>query len=119
MTSHGPSTHLSPDFHQVGALIGSSGAILTHIMCVAMNRNIGSVLLGGYGTSSTVVGGAEGDAALPEGEATFTDIDATCELLKESKSVIIVPGYGLAVANGQYAIAQIAKPFRLAPKLSR
>jgi NAD(P) transhydrogenase len=92
----------------VGALIGSSGAILTHIMCVAMNRNIGSVLLGGYGTAATVVGGAS-EAAMPEGEATFTDIDATVENLKESKEVIIVPGYGLAVANGQYAIADITK----------
>ena len=92
----------------VGALIGSSGAILTHIMCVAMNRNIVSVLLGGFGTDSTVVGG-EGAAVVPEGEATFTDIDATAEMLKEAKEVIIVPGYGLAVANGQYAIAEITK----------
>jgi NAD(P) transhydrogenase len=91
----------------VGALIGSSGAILTHIMCVAMNRDIVSVLLGGFGTSSTVVG--ESAAVEPEGEATFTDVDATAQMLKEAKEVIIVPGYGLAVANGQYAIADITK----------
>ena len=59
-----------------------------------MNRNIVSVLLGGFGTDSTVVGG-EGAAVVPEGEATFTDIDATAEMLKEAKEVIIVPGYGL------------------------
>jgi NAD(P) transhydrogenase len=92
----------------VGALIGSSGAILTHIMCVAMNRNIVSVLLGGFGTDATVVGDGAGPA-MPEGEATFTDVEATCELLQGSKEVIIVPGYGLAVANGQYAIAEITK----------
>jgi NAD(P) transhydrogenase len=100
-----------PVLTTVGALIGSSGAILTHVMCVAMNRNIGSVLLGGYGTASTVVGGA-GAAEMPEGEATFTDVDATVELLQGSSSVIIVPGYGLAVANGQYAIAEITKQLR-------
>ena len=94
-----------------GALIGSSGAILTHIMCVAMNRNIASVLLGGFGTDSTVVGGGSG-AEMPEGEATFTDIDQTVETLKDAGSVIIVPGYGLAVANGQYAIAEITKQLR-------
>jgi len=92
----------------VGALIGSSGAILTHIMCVAMNRNIISVLLGGFGTDTTVAAG-DSAAAMPEGEATFTDVDSTAELLKGSKEVIIVPGYGLAVANGQYAIAEITK----------
>merc|ERR1712159_374200 len=87
----------------VGALIGSSGAILTHIMCVAMNRDIVSVLLGGYGTSST----GTGEAMVFEGEATFTDISETCSRLREAKEVIIVPGYGLAVANGQYAIAEM------------
>lgn len=75
-----------------------------------MNRNIVSVLLGGYGTSSTVA--AAGAAAMPEGEATFTDIDQTVATLKEAKNVIIVPGYGLAVANGQYAIAEITKQLR-------
>ena len=95
----------------VGALIGSSGAILTHIMCVAMNRDIFSVLLGGYGTSSTVVGDGAGPVEM-EGEATFTDVEQTVQTLTEASSVIIVPGYGLAVANGQYAIADITKKLR-------
>merc|ERR1719263_905872 len=92
----------------VGALIGSSGAILTHIMCVAMNRDIVSVLLGGFGTSST----GEGEAMVFEGEAKFTDVPTTVEELKEAKEVIIVPGYGLAVAGGQYAVADITKTLR-------
>jgi len=96
-----------PVLTTVGALIGSSGAILTHIMCVAMNRDIVSVLLGGYGVDAPT-----GEAMEMEGEATFTDIDSTAELLKDSKEVIIVPGYGLAVANGQYAIAEITKKLR-------
>ena len=97
----------------VGALIGSSGAILTHIMCVAMNRDIFNVLLGGYGTSSTVVGGGDAAAAQAEmGDPTFTNVDETVAMLKEAGSVIIVPGYGLAVANGQYAIAEITKQLR-------
>lgn len=66
-----------------------------------MNRNIGSVLLGGYGTDSTGTGEAYVDP--DAGEATFTDVEETVALLQDSKSVIIVPGYGLAVANGQYA----------------
>jgi len=102
-----------PVLTTVGALIGSSGAILTHVMCVAMNRNIVSVLLGGYGTASTV-SAPSGDAAMPEGEATFTDVDATVELLKGSGSVIIVPGYGLAVAKAQYAVADICERLRKA-----
>jgi len=96
----------------VGALIGSSGAILTHIMCVAMNRDIFNVLLGGYGTSATVAAPGDGAAAVEMGEATFTDIDETVTTLTEAGSVIIVPGYGLAVANGQYAIADITKKLR-------
>ena len=102
-----------PVLTTVGALIGSSGAILTHIMCVAMNRNIVSVLLGGFGTDSTVAAGdAPAGGLEPEGEATFTDVDATVETLRGAKEVIIVPGYGLAVANGQYAIADITKKLR-------
>ncbi len=93
----------SPLLTTVGALIGSSGAILTHIMCVAMNRQITSVLLGGYGTSST----GKGEARKIVGEATMTNVDETVELLTNSKKVIIVPGYGLAVAKAQYAIADL------------
>ena len=92
----------------VGALIGSSGAILTHIMCVAMNRDIVSVLLGGFGTAST----GQGEAMVFEGEAKFTDVAATVEELNEAKEVIIVPGYGLAVAGGQYAVADITKTLK-------
>jgi len=100
-----------PVLTTVGALIGSSGAILTHIMCVAMNRKIGSVLLGGYGTASTVAAPAAG-ALVEMPDPTFTNVDATVELMKGAKDVIIVPGYGLAVANGQYAIAEITKELR-------
>jgi len=95
----------SPLLTIVGALIGSSGAILTHIMCEAMNRDIGNVLLGGYGSV------AKGPSAMSmdHGEHTEIDVDETAKLLKEATSVIIVPGYGLAVAKAQYAVAEIAK----------
>merc|ERR1712216_1113732 len=89
----------------VGALIGSSGAILTHIMCEAMNRDIASVLLGGFGTRST----STGEAMVFEGEATEIQADATVELLRDANSIIVVPGYGLCVAKGQYAIADMAE----------
>jgi NAD(P) transhydrogenase len=87
----------------VGALIGSSGAILSHIMCVAMNRSLPSVLLGGFGQ------GAGGPAMTVSGTAVETSVEATAELLANAKSVIIVPGYGLAVAKAQYAVADIIK----------
>eukprot|EP00656_Telonema_subtile_P001383 TRINITY_DN10622_c0_g3_i2.p1 TRINITY_DN10622_c0_g3~~TRINITY_DN10622_c0_g3_i2.p1 ORF type:complete len:522 (+),score=166.84 TRINITY_DN10622_c0_g3_i2:63-1628(+) len=88
----------------VGALIGSSGAILTHIMCVGMNRDIVSVLLGGFGTKNT--GG--GEAMVYEGESTLTNVDETVERFKAANSIVITPGYGLAVSKGQYAIAEMA-----------
>jgi len=93
-----------PILTTVGALIGSSGAILTHIMCEAMNRDIASVLLGGFGTRKT--GG--GEAMVFEGEATEIQAEATLELIKDAQNIIVVPGYGLCVAKGQYAIADLA-----------
>lgn len=87
----------------VGALIGCSGAALTKIMCDAMNRDILSVILGGYGTKT----GAKGEAMKFEGEATTTNVDEVISLLTESESVIIVPGYGLAVAKGQYPLKEM------------
>ncbi|CAM9675675.1 unnamed protein product, partial [Phaeothamnion confervicola] len=94
----------------VGALIGASGAILTQIMCEAMNRNIASVILGGFGTKSTVAkpsaGSDPGDAPLEHRE---TNVDAVADLLTSAKDVIIVPGYGLAVAKAQYAVAELAR----------
>jgi NAD(P) transhydrogenase len=89
----------------VGSIIGMSGLILSHIMCVAMNRDMGSVLLGGFGGT--------GEAAMTyEGEATTTNHDATVDLMLDANKIIIVPGYGLAVAKGQYAIAEIANMLR-------
>merc|ERR1719232_2560212 len=87
----------SPLLTVVGALIGSSGAILTHIVCEAMNRDIASVILGGFGEE------AKGPAMEITGEHTEIDVDACAAMLKEASSVIIVPGYGLAVAKAQYA----------------
>ena len=91
----------------VGAIIGSSGAILTHIMCEAMNRDVVSVILGGFGTRTTSAG--ETDMSIYEGEHTEINVAQCVDQLKESSSVIIVPGYGLAVAKAQYAIADMVE----------
>jgi H+-translocating NAD(P) transhydrogenase len=92
-----------PILTTVGALIGCSGAALTKIMCDAMNRDIVSVILGGYGTKAT----AGGEAMVFEGEATMTSVDETVSLLAEAEKIIIVPGYGLAVAHGQYPLKEM------------
>merc|ERR1712165_197601 len=87
----------------VGALIGSSGAILSYIMCVAMNRSLPNVILGGFGTSTT----GTGEAMKITGEATLWNVDDTVEAMVDAKRIIIVPGYGLAVAKGQYPVAEL------------
>ncbi len=94
----------------VGALVGSSGAILSYIMCRAMNRNFISVIAGGFGTAGGTV--AKGDAAQPAGEVVPISALETAELLKDSKSVIIVPGYGMAVAQAQHTVFEITKHLR-------
>ena len=92
-----------------GALVGSSGAILSIIMCEAMNRSFISVILGGFGQGAA--SGASGSAA-PGGEATSTTVEETVELLNTASSVIITPGYGMAVAQAQHAVADITKILR-------
>ncbi|MCL4137148.1 UNVERIFIED_CONTAM: hypothetical protein GTU68_047650, partial [Idotea baltica] len=87
----------------VGALIGSSGAILSYIMCKAMNRSLPNVILGGYGTSST----GTGKPMEIVGTHTETNVDQTVEMMQNSKNIIIVPGYGLCVAKAQYPIAEM------------
>lgn len=87
----------------VGALIGSSGAILSYIMCKAMNRSLPNVILGGYGTSST--GG--GKPKEITGTHTEIGIDNCADLIREAKNIIITPGYGLCVAKAQYPIAEM------------
>jgi len=87
----------------VGSLIGASGAILSYIMCVAMNRSLPNVILGGFGTGST--GG--GKPMEITGTATVWDVDQTVQAIADSKNIIIVPGYGLAVAKGQYPVAEM------------
>lgn len=88
-----------------GALVGSSGLILSYIMCQAMNRSFANVLLGGFGNTNY-----EGTAV--EGEATPVTVAETVELLNDANSVIIVPGYGMAVAQAQHAVAQITQLLR-------
>ena len=95
-----------------GALVGSSGAILSYIMCRAMNRNFISVIAGGFGSG----GGkpakkADGDAQ-PAGEVVSISAAETAELLSSAKSVIIVPGYGMAVAQAQHTVYEITKLLR-------
>ncbi len=92
-----------------GALVGSSGAILSIIMCRAMNRSFLSVILGGFGNAPAVKGGG---SSTPGGEATATTTEETVELLTRASSVIITPGYGMAVAQAQHAVADITKILR-------
>uniref|UniRef100_A0A8C5TTV9 proton-translocating NAD(P)(+) transhydrogenase n=1 Tax=Malurus cyaneus samueli TaxID=2593467 RepID=A0A8C5TTV9_9PASS len=92
----------------VGALIGSSGAILSYIMCVAMNRSLANVILGGYGTAST----AGGKPMEITGTHTEINLDNAVEMIKEANSIIITPGYGLCAAKAQYPIADLVKMLR-------
>jgi NAD(P) transhydrogenase subunit beta len=89
-----------------GALVGSSGAILSYIMCRAMNRNFLSVIAGGFGTASG------GEAAAIEGEVQPIDAEETAKLLLEAKNIMIIPGYGMAVAQAQHTVYEITKLLR-------
>jgi NAD(P) transhydrogenase subunit beta len=92
-----------------GALVGSSGAILSYIMCRAMNRNFISVIAGGFGTE----GGKPAAAGeQPAGEVTAISAIETAELLRNAKNVIVVPGYGMAVAQAQHTVFEITKLLR-------
>ena len=96
-----------------GALVGSSGAILSFIMCQAMNRNFISVIAGGFGSGAPKKASADGAAAAePAGEVVPVSAQETAELLREAKSVIIVPGYGMAVAQAQHTVFEITKYLR-------
>ena len=89
----------------VGALVGSSGAILSYIMCKAMNRSFISVILGGFG-------GSTGPAMEVEGEQVAIDGDGVAAALEEADSVIIIPGYGMAVAQAQQNVAELTRRLR-------
>ncbi|MEP3686756.1 MAG: NAD(P)(+) transhydrogenase (Re/Si-specific) subunit beta, partial [Sulfitobacter dubius] len=89
----------------VGALVGSSGAILSYIMCKAMNRSFVSVILGGFG-------GTSGPAMEVEGEQVAIEADGVAQALNEADSVIIIPGYGMAVAQAQGAVSELVKKLR-------
>jgi len=93
----------------VGALVGSSGAILSYIMCKAMNRSFVSVILGGFGNTT-------GPAQAIEGEQIAIDVDGVAAALNEADSVIIVPGYGMAVAQAQQSVSELTRKLRAAGK---
>ncbi|WP_035476809.1 Re/Si-specific NAD(P)(+) transhydrogenase subunit beta [Aliagarivorans taiwanensis] len=91
----------------IGALVGSSGAILSYVMCKAMNRSFISVIAGGFGSDEGSV-----SAEAVEGEHREVDAEAVAEMLKNSKNVIITPGYGMAVAQAQYPVQEITDQLR-------
>ena len=95
-----------------GALVGSSGAILSYIMCKAMNRNFVSVILGGWG-------GTTGPAMEIEGEMVSIDVDGVASMLDDADSVIIIPGYGMAVAQAQQSVSELVKRLRAKHKTVR
>jgi len=96
----------------VGALVGSSGAILSYIMCKAMNRSFISVILGGFG-------GTSGPAMAIEGEQIAIDTEGVAAALNEADSVIIVPGYGMAVAQAQQSVSELTRKLRAKGKTVR
>lgn len=96
----------------VGALVGSSGAILSYIMCKAMNRSFISVILGGFG-------GASGPAMEVEGEQVAIDAGGVATALNEADSVVIVPGYGMAVAQAQQSVSELTRKLRAKGKTVR
>jgi NAD(P) transhydrogenase subunit beta len=98
-----------------GALVGSSGAILSIIMCEAMNRSFFAVIFGGFGNAPA----STGAAAAMEGEVTSLNHEEVALLLKEAKSLVIVPGYGMAVAKAQYPIYEMVQTLRKAGKQVR
>ncbi len=89
----------------VGALVGSSGAILSYIMCKAMNRSFISVILGGFG-------GAKGEQMAVEGEQIAIEADGVATALNEADSIVIIPGYGMAVAQAQQGVAELTRKLR-------
>ena len=89
-----------------GALVGSSGAILSYIMCKGMNRSFVSVMLGGFGTEG---GAPAAVGSAPAGEVHSIDAESSAAMLQQSKKVIIIPGYGLAVAQAQHSLAEVVK----------
>jgi NAD(P) transhydrogenase subunit beta len=91
-----------------GALVGSSGAILSYIMCKAMNRKFLSVIAGGFGTGDS----APSAAPVDQGTVEFIEADEAAALLAEAKDVVIVPGYGMAVAQAQHVVNEITKVLR-------
>ncbi len=96
----------------VGALVGSSGAILSYIMCKAMNRSFVSVILGGFG-------GPQGEQMAVEGEQIAIDADGVATALNEADSVIIIPGYGMAVAQAQQSVSELTRKLRAQGKTVR
>jgi NAD(P) transhydrogenase subunit beta len=92
-----------------GALVGSSGAILSYIMCRAMNRKFVAVIAGGFGTTSgSSAAAVEGE----QGEVVAIEAHEVAQLLKDSKEVMIIPGYGMAVAQAQHIVCEITKALR-------
>ena len=89
-----------------GALVGSSGAILSYIMCQGMNRSFVSVMLGGFGTEGGTVASTAG---APQGEVHPIESPAAADLLLQARKIIIIPGYGLAVAQAQHSLAEVCK----------
>ncbi len=89
-----------------GALVGSSGAILSYIMCRAMNRHFLSVIAGGFGTESG------GEAAVVEGEVSPIEPTETANLLLDARNIMIIPGYGMAVAQAQHTVNELTKLLR-------